>query len=218
MITIIFPVTSEQGYNNFKQSLVNIADEIQISTNLLCITNNADLYVKCRNLLPTIFEHILEAPVNKYLTVFTEKKKLLNEAKLRIAIPTNEKKNYVFLYNENIVLPTNTIKGLLDNYYDRPKAGFITGHFVEYPIAYKVNDIYSLEQEKIFSDKLNLSDSRLNEIDICFPYGMMTRLENFLDFNWDEDGVIQYGIELRKQGYTNYLNTNIKYKYGENNG
>ena len=155
--------------------------------------------------------------VEESLVVFEDSKKMLFEAKQYIKV----RKPYVFLWNECITLPANTLRVLIELYERYPKAGFVSGHFVEFPVNYFVEDIYN---PKVMNqwDKENLkAHSKVNgvvEVDTITPYGMLTKTEHFLNYfsdKGDSTNSLSYGIKLRQMGYTNYVGTRLTYKYGE---
>ena len=214
MLTLILPITTEDGFKNLKKSLEKILPTIQTDTYLLCLTNQAELYPKCRNLLPEVFDGLETPAGHKYLTIYIENQdtNLLLEAKKYL----DEKSGYTFLYNENIILPPDTISNLMNLYSYHPNAGFVSGHFAEYPITYNFKDIYDVTSDRIKWDEIDLTD-RIR-VDTTIPYGMLTKTKSFVDlFTVKQDALasLAYGLNLRRAGYENYIDTNLKYFYGE---
>ena len=116
--------------------------------------------------------------------------------------------------NENIVLPAQCVSRLARHYIERRGAGFYAGHFTEYETTYWVSEIYSDNPERIkWSDQ-----SGLVKVDTAIPFAMITRLANFKDLfcqaELGEFGPLSYGIRLRRQGYENYVDFDVKITYG----
>ena len=214
MITFIFPVINDIGLRNLSQSLENIAPDIGRDNHVLCLVGDGGLFLKCRNLIPEVFDDYDETAGLKYLTKYAETENPFYEAKQYL----RDLDEYVFLANCSVVIPENTIKILLDGFLDHPNAGFITGNFTEYPVPLWLKDIYSDTSETIKSDSREITDNM--PIDTIFPFGMLTKREHYLEYYPKKDKPyrnLAYGINLRRKGFTNYLTTKINYNYGVNN-
>ena len=204
MITIILSISYQGGFGNLKRNVVNIDKDLRAGNSLLCIVSDKKLYVECRDFIREYFGGV------NCLVVFSTRQLPLRESLEYLG----DKNEFVFVANENLYLPPNTISGLYKDYTEHPKAGFIAGHFIEYPVGYWVNDIYSRAPKVIYSDERKLED--FQEVDINLPpYGLLTRTNLFKDFffrSLAHNG--NYGLTLRRQGYTNYVDTKIRFRYG----
>ena len=204
MITAILPISYSGGFENLKRNIMGFSADLERLGDILCIVSDENLYLDCRDLLK---EYMING---ECLTVFSERKHLLRESLDYL----NDKNEFVFVANENLYYPQGTIARLYSDYLDHPKAGFIAGYFTEYPMGYWVDDIYSETPKVIYSNEKVLES--LQEIDsIMPPYGLLTRTENFKEFFFRGNlGGTEYGLNLRKVGFKNYVDTRIKLGYG----
>lgn len=204
MITAILPVSYSGGFENLKRNIIGLSADLERLGDVLCIVSDKNLYLECRDILKE-YEPNIEC-----LTVYSDRQYPIREALNYLG----DKNEYVFVVNENLYLPPKTISRLYEDYLDHPKAGFIAGHFTEYPIGYWVDDIYSETPKVIYSNERELE--LLQEVDLVLPpYGLLTRTNTFkeLFFKGSPKGA-EYGLNLRKQGYKNYIDTAIKLNYG----
>lgn len=209
MITIITYVSTEQGFENLKRSTVNLEEDYDLGLNILCIVGDKDLYLRCRDWLQ---DNIDRAGV---LTVFYEGNYPLEWAKENLTF--NDP--FVYLANQNLIIPSGGISALYKDFIEQPTAGFISGFFVEYPTVYWVDDIYDAWSKRYRWGEKQVNNNNLVEVDTTLPTGMLTKSLVYRDLfcrtQLDEYGNLSYGIRLRRQGYRNYLDTNIKLKYGD---
>lgn len=121
---------------------------------------------------------------------------------------------YIFSIEDDTLFPTSTLKKLLTDYSYYPYAGLITG--VElgrwgylHVGAWKVDNVY--EPTQITSV---LIDSEIKEIDASGLYCCLTKYEVYMKHEFEPfDEALgpdfNYGLDLRKQGYSNYINYSI---------
>ena len=209
MITLIIPITNRQGYENFKRSLVNLETDWHLGINVVCLVadGNEKLLLECKKFLTENID------LGNCL-VLHEKGDLYKKASLYIGLSDD----YVFLANENVVIPLNAITKLYADYLEYRGAGFITGVFEAYPTVYWVEDIYEDKDPRyIYSNERPLLD-RIVEVDVSATYGILTKSSLYRSLyclhNHKKYGQLSYGIWLRRQGYKNYIDTTVK--YGEN--
>lgn len=208
MITVILPISYSGGFDNLKRILLSLESDIALPMSFLAIVSDPDLYLQVRDYLN---ENVDFAET---LTVYTERERPLLEALFHIGAS-----DYVFLWNENVVFPSHTLSRLLKDYTEQPGAGFISGHFAEYPLFYWVDDIYAKQPQRILSNERELEG--LVEVDLGWTYGMLTKTTNFKDyFSKPVNGFLggtAYGLTLRRKGFKNFVDTNIQYRYGGKN-
>ena len=189
MISIIFTISNEAGFNNLKRSIINLEGDYGLGLDILCVVENKDLYIPCRDYL---LDNVDEAGV---LTTFKE-------------CLITESNRYVYLAGQDFIIPFKGITKLYQDYIEIPTAGFIGGK-VEGHSNFWVEDIYKdiRWQEKELQ-------GGLVEVDVAPLDSLMTESQNFLNV-FDNTDWWAYGLSLRKQGYKNYLDTRVEVKYGE---
>lgn len=138
----------------------------------------------------------------------------------RIANIHNEMKRYIgasdylFLLEDDTLPPLNIMKKLVSHMLSNPYAGFITAAelgrwgFLHLG-AWKANDVYV--PTKIESPYL---ETGLQEIDAAGLYCCLVRRDIYMNhyFKPFEDILgpdVDFGIELRKQGYKNYIDYDL---------
>lgn len=204
MITAILPISYSGGFENLKRNIVGLSADLVDLGDVLCIVSDKDLYLECRDLLREYAKDI------ECLTVFSDRQYPIRESLEYLG----DKNEFVFVANESLYIPPKTISRLYKDYLDHPKAGFIAGHFTEYPVGYWVDDIYSDTPKVIYSNEREME--KLQEIDLVMPpYSMLTRTKVFreLFFKGNLKGA-EFGLNLRKQGYKNLVDTTIRLNYG----
>lgn len=203
MITIITSVRDTESFNCLKRNLINFEPDWKIGLDLICVVKDEKLFLESRDFLlenvnrgecRIVLGDSLQS-ANQYLT---------------------DKNPYVFVLAENILIPPGGITKLYENFIQKPRAGFISGVFKEYPTVYWVRDIYGTPQY-IYSNEKEDYDL-LMDVDVSMPYGLLTSTQNYKEFfgmsNLEGYGSYSYGIRLRRQGYKNYVNTGVEYKHG----
>lgn len=204
MVNIVFTVTTRKGLANLERSLINIAPDL-VGNRVLCLVQGEpQLYVDCRQ---SIKEKIDKCET---LVVYVEE----DEHLFRKADEYLDKGDFVFVSNENVILPKRCVSRLANHYIERRGAGFYAGHFVEYETTYWVSDIYNDKPERIkWKDQQGLV-----EVDTAIPFAMVTRLKTFKELFCQAElgdfGPLSYGIRLRRQGYINYVDFDVRISYG----
>lgn len=214
-LLVIMPFCTSKGLNNLLESVENnIPDFVDNTYNIkfLFYTNNRTLYLEARKEIDYTLNSIDIYNLERLIT-FTPTISF-NEAKNEIDRLSDNA--FIFLWNENIVLGKGCLRSLLERYRTYPHAGFISGHFSEYPTVYFFEDIYNEKSKRLLWNDEDIEKELIN-VDTIYPYGIMTKYDNFYNFNFQNDELsgLGFGIWLRKSGFLNYVDTTIKYKYGE---
>lgn len=210
MVTLIYPITTKEGFENLKRSLINLEFDLELGIDILCLVKEGEeeLYLECSDFLRQNYDQ------GESLVVY-ERGDLYKKSQLYIS----SKNDLVFLANEKIVIPPKAITTLHGGYLELPGAGFISGQFVDYPIVYWVEDIYEKKNPKYIYSNEREGEGRYLEVDASGIYGLITRFENFRDLFYMEDldkyGHLSYGIRLRRRGYQNYIDTTIRLTGGQ---
>lgn len=220
--TIILPISRADYLEGLFARLEDLQCD-QEKTNLLCIVDgNPNLFVNVRN-------RVDQSKFKEKLCVkLSSKKKLKHysylERRVKISEIHNEFKKYikncryVFGLEDDTFIQPSTLKKLLKNYYMYPHAGFIQGvqlgrWGIPYIGAWKIDDIYN--PKKIKSISYSNSKKDLESIDAGGFYCFITKAEIYMahDFkpfgNNDMGPDFNYGIELRKMGYDNFIDWSI---------
>ncbi len=123
--------------------------------------------------------------------------------------------DYVFLIEDDTIFPRNALTKLLEHYNTYPYAGVIStvelGRWGYCHIgAWEVNDVYSINEIK--SPKLG---SGIQKIDATGLYCCILKTKTYLEHEFKpfEKAMgpdFNLGIELRKAGYTNYVDYDLK--------
>ena len=98
MITLIYPITRESGFEKLKRSLVNLEPDWKLGVDLLCIVQNKELYTGARDYLQ------LNVDRGEVLTVYEPDGNPLKKATEYIGL----KNQYVYLSGE-IVIPHSAL-------------------------------------------------------------------------------------------------------------
>lgn len=191
------------------------------STSLLCIVDgDVQLTVKARNFCE-------QSKFGSRLCVqYPQESSQPREHNLlgrrkRIADIHNFAKDYVnraqfiFLTEDDTILPANTLDRLHEAYKMYPYAGLVSGvqlgrHGIPHIGAWAADDIY--DPTVIQSKDQGIGTE---EIDAAGFFATLTRSENYMAHehkpfgNNDLGPDVYYGLELRKQGYKNYIEWSI---------
>lgn len=219
MVILVFQVGTITAMGNLRHSLANILPDTNEDTKILCVVGDDELYPRVRNIIDDAMSDLPPKPSGyiEHLTVLAASKHgMFNEAKDYIE-PGISASTRVFVSNCSVVLPMGSVTKLLYDYYLFPNAGMITGLFDEFPQPCWLENVYSNNSPTVKWDERKTNPG-LVEIDTYLPYGIVMRLEEFRDTDFSYDGEYKGlfpGVRLRRLGYKNYLDTTIRYKYGE---
>lgn len=228
-VTIVMPVSRADTLPLVFTSLETLECD-PYSTNLLVIVDGSnELYVDARN-------RVAESRFNNALCVQSKQPHVpaltFTTRRLRIAALHNELKElvsdckYVLGIEDDTVIPKDTLKILLEDYAMNPYVGFIEGvelgrHGTPYVGAWKFDDVY--EPKKLVS-VLREDKKTLQEIDAGGFYCFITRVENYKNHKFEpfeSKGMgpdINFGINLRREGYTNLIDWRIKCQHIKDDG
>ena len=199
MITLILPISNEQGFENLRKSLFNLSADLDKRSNLLVVCYDKDIYLKARDYL-TEYQHIGE-----WRVIYSEKKNLL------ATLDYLGSDEYIFIWNEKVLLLQGAMINLYRQYLDRTNAGFISGQ-IDIPVPYWIKDIYADKVQLIKSDKKQPNE--WGEIDVAYPFCMMTKKDHFVNYFFTKSrSKLAFGLALRRAGFQNYLNKQSRCKY-----
>lgn len=133
---------------------------------------------------------------------------------------------YIFLLEDDTLIPNNTLKMLLKDYADNPYAGFISGIELgrwgyTHIGAWRVDDIYDPKRITSIPMKSSVSSDTLNdveEVDAAGFFCCMVKKDNYLKTEMDpfEDILgpdVNFGIKLRQAGFKNFVDYGIRCRH-----
>lgn len=218
-VTIVLPISRINHLNIIFNCLENLNCDHNKVNLFTYVDNDLNLFEKARNLTDA-------SKFANRLCVFRQDNKKVDLSNVhrrreRISAIHNEVKqyiketDYVFLYEDDTVLPSNALEILLNEYRIHPFAGFISGlQLGRWGLlhlgAWQVDDIYN--PTKIESVEV---PDRMEEVDAAGIYCMLTKYESYIKNEFKPYLKIlgpdfDFGINLRKQGLKNYIVPNIK--------
>lgn len=204
MITF-FAEVNKNNFFNLQRTLENNQGVILSNDSQIILRTEDVKESDCRDLVEKLFSK--------------EVKLLVKKDNIKQVFKDCLEDGLTFMTNNYAKIPVGTLEILLSDYLEHPNAGFISGHFVDYPVPYKVKRLYPKEEasggeyEQIIEwDKVEFQPG-LNIVDTAIPYGMMTKSRLLKEwFGKKTLSGTRYGITLRKLGYQNYVDTRVKYK------
>lgn len=218
MVTIVIPVSRDLFLLRLFASLEILeCDPAQVNL-LVYVDGDYNLFEKARNFT-------VNSKFADRLCVYREKG-LPNVGSIRgrrkrISEIHNEikgllkKVDYVFIIEDDTIIPPNTLKTLLNDYSNYPYAGFISGVQVgrwgyAHIGAWNTDDIY--EPSEITSVGI---DKGVREIDAAGLYCCLIKFDNYYTHSFSPYESIlgpdvDFGIKLRQSGLKNYINYDIK--------
>lgn len=222
--TIILPISRSEYLDDVFRSL-ELLTCYTTSTNLLCIVDgDASLFVDARNRCTS------SKFANRLCVQYPQDGIKLRESnrpgrRRRITSIHNYAKQYinscqfVFLTEDDTILPRDALRNLLNDYETHPEAGLISGvqlgrHGITSVGAWEADDVHDTRMIRSLLPPTDDKDF-LEEIDASGFYAMLTRAEIFMahehkSFDINELGPdVYYGLELRKQGYKNYIDWSV---------
>lgn len=218
MVTIILPVSRDDYLRRvFTQLELMNCNRSEVSI-LAYVDGPMQLFEKARNL-------VVNSKFEQRLCVFRGKGQpnvgSVIRRRKRIADIHNEIKelieptDFVFLIEDDTLVPVNALETLLKDYQRRSHAGFVSGLQIgrwgfEHLGAWRINDIYN--PTEVISTTL---EEDLQEVDAAGLFCCLTRYENYMDFKFEpfESALgpdVAFGVHLRKEGLMNYVNNSIK--------
>jgi hypothetical protein len=234
--TIILPISREQHLLRVFASLELLECDRDRTSLLAFVDGETDLFLMARNL-------VAQSKFAERLCVQgnipgPRREFSINTRRRRIAAIHNEIRKlikpceYVFLIEDDGVLPPDALIRLLTDYLAHPYAGFIEGvelgrWGIPHVGAWRADDVYDMKRlESAMPARPGLlndagraigavPDKVVEEIDAGGLYACITRYQHYVDHEFQPyNGCafgpdIDWGITLRQQGYQNYLDWSV---------
>jgi hypothetical protein len=218
MVTIIIPISRKEYINDLFLRLELLKCDKDRVNLLTYVDGSLDLFQKVRNLT-------MNSKFKDRLCVYRKKGlpsvSSISRRRRRIAEIHNEVKEYlrdskyVFLVEDDTVLPINALEKLYKLYLLKPYAGFVSGIQLgrwgfTYIGAWKVDDVY--KPNRIESIKLS---NGIKEVDCAGLYCCLIKTENYLNNEFKSfENILgpdtDLGLNLRKQGLKNYVDMSVR--------
>lgn len=218
-ITIILPVSRAEFIDRVLTNIELLETGNHRVSLLVLVDGPNDLFVKVRN-------HISKLKFTELLCVQFESAHKLRHfdvlgRRLRISdihnqIKTNLKKcDYVLSLEDDTLIPHNSLELLYNEYMKDPYMGFISGLEIgrwghPHIGAWEVDNLYNIEN----ITSIDKPES-VKEVDAAGFYCMLTPFEVYMSHEFKPFGNnqlgpdVEYGIELRKQGYINKVHNKV---------
>lgn len=221
-VTIILPVSRATFLDKVFAAL-EFLDCDSSNTSLIVIVDGDDnLFLDARN--RTEFSKFSSRLCVRYTSKLEKSENNIFIRRDRIADIHRQIKQYIgdcdFIMGieDDTVFPDFTLKLFLEDYVLNPHMGFVEGIELgrwSYPYigAWRIDDIY--ETKKITSILPEDDSESLAEIDAGGFYCFLTRRETYMGHEFDtfEDNSlgpdINFGISLRRKGYSNFIDWHI---------
>ena len=219
-VIIVLPVSRKDYLPGVFTALEMMECDREKVSLLVMVDGDMDLFIEARN-------RTMESKFNQKLCVqFKSKHKLKHYdilgRRMRISDIHNQAKQhmweseFVFGVEDDTIIPSHSLKKLLQDYWMYPYAGFIQGielgrWGVPYAGAWKANDVY--EPTEITS-VVPLA-SGVSEVDAGGFYCFLTKMKTyeaheFKPFDNNNLGPdVDFGIALRAQGMMNYTDWDV---------
>jgi hypothetical protein len=234
--TIVLPVSRNQHLLKVFASLELLECDRERTSLLAFVDGDADLFLTARNLVDqSKFAERLCVQGN---IPGPRREFSINTRRRRIAAIQNELRKlikpceYVFLIEDDGVLPPDALSRLLADYQAHPYAGFIEGvelgrWGIPHVGAWRADDVYDMKRlESAMPGRPELlndagraigrvTDQVVEEIDAGGLYACLTKYERYAGHEFKPyEGCafgpdIEWGLELRQQGYRNYLDWSV---------
>ena len=243
--TIILPISRDQHLLKVFASLELLECDRERTSLLALVDGEADLFLMARNLVDqSKFAERLCVQGN----IPGERREFsINTRRRRIAAIHNEIRElikpceYVFLIEDDGVLPADALSRLLADYLAHPYAGFIEGvelgrWGIPYVGAWRADDVYDTKRiESVLPHTAEILDGAMRpvgevpdrvveEIDAGGLYACLTRYRHYVDHEFRPfDGCafgpdIEWGIALRQQGYRNHIDWSVAVEHCKSEG
>lgn len=225
-ITIVLPVSRIDYVYNIFADLEMLDCDSKHTSLLVCVDGDVDLYGKVNDLTrrSKFFEK---------LCVYRKKGKPdpthVRKRRQRIADIHNELKEYLkgatyyFLIEDDTKLPSNALQKLTTLYSQYPTAGMVSGlqlgrHGFLHVGAWTVDDVYqpSLIESIPFDRKTRSVDAA--GLYCCLVKADRYEAHTFKPFQDILGPDTDFGIELRRQGYQNYVDGSLLCGHRVQNG
>lgn len=218
-ITIILPV-SRNSFVDRVLTNIELLETGKHKVSLLVIVDGPnDLFIKVRNRISKLkYEDSLCIPFESThkLRHFDVLGRRMRISDIHNQIKKNLNKcDYILSLEDDTLIPHNTLELLYNEYTKDPYMGFISGLEIgrwghPHIGAWKVDDLYNIT-EITSIDK----PESVQEVDAAGFYCMLTPFEVYMSHEFKPFGNnqlgpdVDYGLELRKQGYINKVHNQI---------
>ena len=215
--TIILPISRSSFLPQVFASLEFMICDRSITNLITYVDGDQKLFEQARN-------YTITSKFAERLSIFRGKGQSnpssIKSRRQRIADIHNELKgyikntDYIFLTEDDTLYHPSTLRKLQETYSNYPNAGFITGVQVgrwglRYVGLWEVDNVY--ETTKISSSGLK---EGVHKIDASGFYCLLTKKENYIKHNFQsfQDILgpdVNFGIEMRRQGFDNYVDFRV---------
>lgn len=226
MKTVIFiPVSRDEHLDRLFHSLEVLECDVTQTTLLTYVDGDAQLFVKTRNFteMSKFAQRLcVQRPAGQPAIPG------LHDRRRRISVIKNESKalmpacDYVFGIEDDTIVPPDALQRLLDDYISYPFAGFIEGvelgrWGIPYVGAWHADDVYEPTHISSLMPTWDVHDGigRIEEIDAGGFYCYITRYEHYMAQEYAPFGDndlgpdVNWGLNLRKDGYKNYIDWSV---------
>jgi hypothetical protein len=213
------PVSREQFLLKVFASLELLECDRERTGLLVYVDGDAELYLTAHNLAEQskfAERHCVQGNIpgeRKEFSINTRRRRIsaVHNATRKLINPCE----YVFLIEDDGVLPPDALSRLLADYLAHPYAGFIEGvelgrWGIPHVGAWRADDVYDMKRLESA-----MPGSGVEEIDAGGLYACLTRFRQYVEHEFQPyEGCafgpdIEWGIALRRQGYRNYLDWSL---------
>lgn len=204
MISIIYPVPGERELEILKRTIVNLELDWRLGLEIICVVWTESVRKVVRDFLDE------NVGVRTGKVVMYEGHEPYKQCEA-----LSDESEFVFLSPARI--PWACVSRLYEDFKKKPKAGLITGVNIDCGGAFpnEVDNLYS-NAPKLVNVRKNSDTDELEEIGTAPLMGIMTKTKTFKELIGLEDlpccGVYSYGIRLKRQGYQNWQDKNVRYR------
>lgn len=218
-VAIILPVSRDKYLKEVFQSLEALHCDLENTSLLVYVDGGLDLFEKARNFVRNskFVEKVCIYRKKGLPNVshMSSRRKRIGDIHKEIATYLTDNYEFVFLLEDDTLIPPYTLEVLLGDMRSMPNVGFVSGAelgrwgFVHIG-AWKVDNLLDIKTITSIAD-----GSGLQEVDAAGLYCCLTRRVNYIvgDFVPFEKILgpdVSYGLDLRRKGYTNYVNLDIQ--------
>jgi hypothetical protein len=244
-VTIVLPVSREQHLLRVFASLEMLDCDRARTSLLVFVDGDESLFLTARNLVNQ--SKFADRQCIKGQIEGAKREFSINTRRRRIASVHNACRKlikpceYVFLIEDDGVLPATALGRLLTDYLAHPHAGFIEGvelgrWGIPHVGAWRADDVYDMKQlesamparRELLNDAGRaiglVPDKVVEEIDAGGFYATLTKYERYAGHEFKPyEGCafgpdIEWGLELRRHGYRNYLDWTVGVEHLRSDG
>lgn len=206
MLAICAKVTTESGLITLCRNLNRNEGGIIYNTSLV-VAASENMYLAVRNRMDAFFDS-LEMNSGNVLVILAKKTGYIDWFE---SVKTKTNEEYLCILNENVVLRDDAVGQIMYDYGVYRTAGLISGLRVDIENELKVDNIYN---PSVFYEYDYRSIGGLESVDTAGLDFIVTKktLTDGFDFTKikDRKDSRNYGLYLRRLGYQNYVDSEIK--------